>query len=73
MMAMRHRAAGGVLLLVLASGLLGACSRELFVDQDRQTDRRMRYYDNDSATETTQARKQAVGMPFGPSQGSSEQ
>jgi ABC-type oligopeptide transport system substrate-binding subunit len=72
MKAMRYRAALALILVMLASPL-GACSRDLFSDSDNRTQRTLRYYDNDSATNTTNQRKQSVGSPFGMPQGSAEQ
>ena len=63
----------GLMALLLLGGLLGACSRDLFSDSDRRTQQTLRYYDNDSATETTAQRKQSIGSPFGVPQGSAEQ
>jgi len=72
MKAMAYKAAE-LLVLIVAAGVLGACNHELFTESDNRTDRSLRYYDNDSATETTQARKQSVGSPFGMPSGSAQQ
>ena len=65
---------GGVLaLLLLGAADLAGCGHELFVDQDFRSNQTLRYYDNDSATETTKDRRQSQGMPFGMPQGSAAQ
>ncbi|MGN6367467.1 MAG: hypothetical protein ACTHN5_04320 [Phycisphaerae bacterium] len=60
-------------LLVILSGIAGGCSHDLFSDSESRTQRTLRYYDNDSATQTTAARRQSVGSPFGMPQGGAQQ
>lgn len=69
----RSRTLVAALLLTVASAATTGCNHELFVDHDRRTSTSLRYYDNDSATETTAARRQSAGMPFGLPQGSAAQ
>lgn len=53
-------------------GIAGGCSHDLFTDENR-TQRTLRYYDNDSATQTTAARRQSTGSPFGMPGGAAQQ
>jgi hypothetical protein len=53
-----------LLSVLLLGGMAGGCSHDLFTDENR-TQRTLRYYDNDSATQTTEARRQSTGSPFG--------
>jgi hypothetical protein len=62
-----------VVALLVGAGCLGGCSQELFTDRDARSDQSLRYYDNDSATATTAARKQSAASPFGMPQGSAAQ
>jgi hypothetical protein len=62
-----------VVMLLACSGGLPACSHELFTDRDTRSAQSLRYYDNDSATATTAARKQTAASPFGLPQGSAAQ
>lgn len=59
--------------LAFVGVLFPACSHDLFTDSENRTQRQLRYYDNDSATQTTAARRQSVGSPFGMPQGGAEQ
>ncbi len=63
----RSRTAGASFLgslTILAAGRSPGCNHELFVDR-RSQDQTLRYYDNDSATETTSERRQIrIGMPL---------
>ena len=58
--------------VLLGSGVLGACQHNLFSDDDVATERKLRYYDNDSAIQTTENRKKYSEMPFGFPQGPSD-
>ena len=51
--------------LIFGSACLGACGQELFSDRDVRSEQSIRYYDNDSATATTAARKSSAASPFG--------
>ena len=62
-----------LLALVILSGIAGGCSHDLFTDSENHTERTLRYYDNDSATQTTAARRQSVGSPFGMPTGGAQQ
>ncbi len=62
----------GLIVTGVWAGLAG-CNHDLFVDKDTRSNQSLRYYDNDSATKTTQDRKQSVGMPFGMPQGGADQ
>lgn len=53
-------------LLLAALPLLGGCQRSLFADADPSTEIRLkRYYNGDSARETTESRRKNAGMGFG--------
>ncbi len=67
----RSQAVFGLLFLIAST--TAGCNRELFIDRDTRSSQSLRYYDNDSASETTAARRQSVGMPFGMPQGSAAQ
>jgi hypothetical protein len=62
-----------VVALGILGGISGGCSHDLFNDNENRTQRTLRYYDNDSATQTTASRRQSVGSPFGMPQGGAEQ
>ena len=62
-----------LLALMILGGMLQGCGHDLFSDSDNRTQRTLRYYDNDSATQTTENRKKSVGSPFGVPQGGAEQ
>ena len=60
--------------LMILGGFAGGCSHDLFTDNENRTERTLRYYDNDSAAQTTASRRQSVGSPFGmPGGGASQQ
>ncbi|HUO08740.1 MAG TPA: hypothetical protein VM008_10600 [Phycisphaerae bacterium] len=59
--------------LMVAGGMMQGCGHELFSDSDSRTQQTLRYYNNDSATQTTEARKQSAGSPFGMPQGGPQQ
>jgi hypothetical protein len=67
---MRHVSKSRVLIIsaLLAAcglGLLGGCnSRNLFNDDDRTSDR-LKYFDNDSAVDSTKNHKDASQMGYG--------
>jgi hypothetical protein len=61
-----------LLTLVFLGAVAGGCSHDLFTDENR-TQRTLRYYDNDSATQTTAARRQSTGSPFGMPGGAAQQ
>jgi hypothetical protein len=53
-------------LLFAALPLVTGCQRSLFADADPSTEIRLkRYYDGDSARETTESRRKNAGMGFG--------
>jgi len=54
------------LILAGLSGTFGGCARTLFSESDSYTRARIdRYYDGDSATQTTESRQRASEMGFG--------
>ena len=72
----------GVLLAgVLASGMapavgsLSGCQEQedVFSNSGRDTDQKERFWDGQSAVETTQSRKQSLNLPFGLPTGASDQ
>jgi hypothetical protein len=71
------KAIGGRALVVLAlmfmGGMMQGCGHDLFSDSDSRTERTLRYYDNDSATQTTEDRRQSTGSPFGMPGGAAQQ
>jgi hypothetical protein len=62
-----------MLALMFMGGMMQGCGRELFSDSDTRTQQTLRYYDNDSAAQTTEARRQSTGSPFGMPQGGPQQ
>ena len=61
--------AGGIM-----SGLFGGCQHTLFSEGDQRTKSVIdRYYNGDSALETTESRKRTSGMGFGSPTGAAVQ
>jgi hypothetical protein len=60
---------------VLLLPLLTACNNQsvLFSDSDRVTSQKGRFWDGESAYQTTQTRRQAMQMPFGFPTGAADQ
>ena len=60
---------------VIATAFMTACSQELFVQNDRNSTEQIirKYYDGDSAIQTTEARRKASENGFGYPSGAAEQ
>jgi hypothetical protein len=62
----RYLGALGLVALGLGLSLAtSGCSRNLFADSDTSTQSRLRYFDGDSATETTASRRKGSEFGFG--------
>lgn len=63
-----------LLFLVAVCPCLTGCGRNLFVDSDPEARSKLRYYDNDSAVDTAERRRQGgdmgIGYPIGGGGGS---
>jgi len=69
-----------LMLSLLASGILAVASMAgcqnqtgVFSDSYRESEQKGRFWDGESAVETTQSRKQSMQMPFGFPQGAADQ
>lgn len=59
----------------MAMGMLSACQTQegVFSDSYRETEQKGRFWDGESAVETTQSRKQSMNLPFGLPSGAADQ
>ena len=62
-------------LVVISTGFMAGCGQELFVAGDRNSTEQIigKYYDGDSAIQTTEARRRASQSGFGYPSGAAEQ